>query len=210
MGHVVFIHGLGQSASSWQDTIAYLSEYRNIYSPNLSAMLHHKEVTYQNLYDSFNTYCENLDEPLHLCGLSLGGVLALNYTINYPKKVDSLVLIAVQYNMPKMLLKLQNMVFKFVPKSAFNNIGFEKKDFIQLTKTMTELNFSEKLRDIKCDTLVVCGEQDYVNKKAAKNLAAHIPNSELQMVTGVGHEVNIQASRELAKILKAFYKKDYL
>ncbi|SHH35319.1 alpha/beta fold hydrolase [Virgibacillus chiguensis] len=207
MGHVVFIHGLGQSASSWQDTIAYLSEYRNIYSPNLSAMLQHKEVTYQNLYDSFNTYCENFDEPLHLCGLSLGGVLALNYTIDYPEKVDSLVLIAVQYNMPKMLLKLQNMVFKCVPKSSFQNIGFEKKDFIQLTNTMTTLNFSGKLSDIMCDTMVVCGRKDHVNKKASKKLAEYISNSELQMVDNAGHEVNEQASRELAKILKAFYER---
>ncbi|WP_121640127.1 alpha/beta fold hydrolase [Virgibacillus sp. Bac330] len=207
MGHVVLIHGLGQSASSWQDTIAYLSEYRNIYSPNLSAMLQHKEVTYQNLYDSFNTYCENFDEPLHLCGLSLGGVLALNYTIDYPEKVDSLVLIAVQYNMPKMLLKLQNMVFKFVPKSSFQNIGFEKKDFIQLTNTMTTLNFSGKLSDIMCDTMVVCGRKDHVNKKAAKKLAEYISNSELHMVDNAGHEVNEQASRELAKILKAFYER---
>ncbi|WP_217697389.1 MULTISPECIES: alpha/beta fold hydrolase [Virgibacillus] len=171
MGHVVFIHGLGQSASSWQETIAYLCEYRNIYSPNLSAMLQHKEVTYQNLYASFTTYCKDLDEPLNLCGLSLGGVLALNYAIDYPKKVASLVLIGEQYNIPKMLFKLQNMVFKFVPKSSFENIGFEKKDFIQLTNTMTTLNFSKKLSDIMCYTMVVCGEKDHINKKASKKFS---------------------------------------
>ena len=34
---------------------------------------------------------------LNLCGLSLGAVLALNYAIDFPKKVNSLILIAPQY-----------------------------------------------------------------------------------------------------------------
>lgn len=50
-----------------------------IMSPNLVELLKDKDVSYRNLYNSFCEYCENTSQPLDLCGLSLGGVLALNY-----------------------------------------------------------------------------------------------------------------------------------
>ena len=43
-----------------------------------------------------------------------GAVLALNYAIDFPQKAGSLVLIAPQYDMPKFLLKVQNVLFKFM------------------------------------------------------------------------------------------------
>lgn len=45
--------------------------------------------------------CDKFDEPIDWCGLSLGGVLALNYAIERPDKVKSLVLIATPYMIPK-------------------------------------------------------------------------------------------------------------
>jgi pimeloyl-ACP methyl ester carboxylesterase len=38
------------------------------------------------IYTTFVKYCNNFTDKLNLCGLSLGGILALNYTIDYPKK----------------------------------------------------------------------------------------------------------------------------
>ena len=102
-------------------------------------------MTYDNLYAAFSDYCNQYDEPIDLCGLSLGGVLALNYAIQYPKKVRSLVLIATQYKMPKKLLKFQNLLFRFMPKSMFQQMGFRKADFLLLCETMMELDFNNSL-----------------------------------------------------------------
>lgn len=41
--------------------------------------------------------CDSFDVKIDLCGLSHGGVLALNYACVHPEKVHSLVLIATQY-----------------------------------------------------------------------------------------------------------------
>ncbi len=71
---------------------------------------------------------------MDLCGLSLGGVLALQYTIEHPEKVNSLVLIAAQYKMPAKLLKPQNSFFRFMPKSSFQQTGFGKREFMELCK----------------------------------------------------------------------------
>ena len=88
---------------------------------------------------------QNSSSWLNLCGLSLGAVIALNYAIDNPTKVKSLVLIGAQYEMPKILLEFQNIIFNLLPETSFKNIGIIKKDFIKLTNSMISLNFSKDL-----------------------------------------------------------------
>lgn len=186
----IFIHGLGQSSSSWNDTLMHLEKNDQVICLDLSLFLKEDEATYVNL-----------------CGLSLGAVLALTYTINNPEKVKSLVLIAGQYKMPKVLLKLQNVIFRCIPKNAFTNMGIKKNDVIRLTNSMTNLNFSDNLEDISCPVLVLCGEKDTANKTASKKLAESIKQAHLQFVKAAKHEVNVDAPEALAKLLNNFYTK---
>ena len=201
----IFIHGLGQSASAWDKTISSMTKSYDIECPDLSELLRDKESTYENLYCAFSEYCDNLRVPLHLCGLSLGGVLALHYALRNPTNVHSLILIGAQYKMPKMLLKIQNFVFRFMPQSIFQNMGFQKKDIIRLTESMADLDLSGNLASIKCPTLITCGSKDRANYKAAKTLAANIPTAKFYVVENAGHEVNINSPQALAAKLESFY-----
>ena len=101
-----------------------------------------------------STQRKYFSEPLNLCGLSLGAVLALNYAIDFPQRVKSLILIAPQYDMPKFLLKVQNVLFKFMPESQFKDIGLTKKDFITLTNSMADMDFTSGLENVSCPVLV--------------------------------------------------------
>lgn len=202
---IVLIHGLGQSPDSWKQTAAQLTIPQYNTCPDFTELLQGQEATYPNLYTAFAAYCAKQNAPLDLCGLSLGGVLALNYAIEHPETVRSLVLIAAQYNMPKNLLRFQNLLFRFLPKSAFRQMGFEKADMIQLCKTMLDLDFRASLKQVSCPTLVVCGEKDTANKTASTDLASLLPNAELRIISGAGHEVNTEAPEQLAKVLQSFY-----
>ena len=201
----VYIHGLGQTPASWEKTISYLENDKQILCPDLAEIIGGREVTYQNLYEAFSEVCDEIDGPIDLCGLSLGGVLALSYAVNHPKKINSLVLIAAQYKMPKKLLRFQNALFRFMPKSTFQQTGFEKKQFIQLCETMMELDLSESINKISCPALVVCGNRDRANKKASMDLAGILEHADIEIVEGSGHEINIDAPEKLAKVLQAFY-----
>lgn len=202
----IYIHGLGQTPASWKSLIAQLEFAECSVCPDLIEICQGKQATYKNLYEGFSKTCSEFDEAVDLCGLSLGGVLALNYTIEHPEKVNSLVLIATQYKMPKGLLKIQNILFQFMPKSMFQQTGFGKKEFIQLCKTMMELDFSNSIQKVSCPTLIVCGERDAANKKASAELASFLKGSQLQVINGSGHEVNIDAPEKLAEVLRVFYK----
>ena len=196
---------MGQTPASWEKTISYLENDKQILCPDLAEIIGGREVTYQNLYEAFSEVCDEIDGPIDLCGLSLGGVLALSYAVNHPKKINSLVLIAAQYKMPKKLLRFQNALFRFMPKSTFQQTGFEKKQFIQLCETMMELDLSESINKISCPALVVCGNRDRANKKASMDLAGILEHADIEIVEGSGHEINIDAPEKLAKVLQAFY-----
>lgn len=203
----IYLHGLGQTSASWEKVIAQGKGAENSVCPDLTELCQGKQATYHNLYEGFSHVCSKVDEPVDLCGLSLGGVLALQYTIEHPERVNSLVLIGTQYKMPKGLLRIQNVLFRFMPRSMFQDVGFGKKEFIQLCKTMMELDFSSSMQEVSCPTLIVCGERDSANQKASTEMASILKNADLQIIRNSGHEVNIEAPERLAQALCAFYER---
>ena len=81
---LVFLHGLGQTPESWTETITQLKSAGPRLCPNLAELLQGKAPDYQSLYQAVSALCSQADGTLDLCGLSLGGVLALQYAIEQP------------------------------------------------------------------------------------------------------------------------------
>lgn len=203
----IFVHGLGQTPESWQATLAQLpGEHLCVDLPRL---LSGQEATYANLYRAFAAQCDGLAQPIDLCGLSLGGVLALNYAIDHPQRLRTLALIATPCQMPRRLLQFQNLLFRLMPQQAFQSTGFSKADFMRLCRTMMPLDFTKKLKCITCPTLVLCGEKDTPNRAACAQLAAHL-GTELHLIPGASHEANTTAPAALATLLRSFFPVDLL
>ena len=177
----LFLHGLGQGPESWSAAADHLfpsAPVGTVLTPRLSDFLIGQEVTYQNLYQALCQYCRFLPQPLHICGLSLGAVLALHYAIEHPKEVCSLALIGAQYRMPKKLLSFQNAVFSLLPQAAFRKMDFEKRDLLSLTTSMADLD-----------------------------LAQLLPRARFRQVPGCGHQVNTESPGQLVQVLSKFYSR---
>ena len=202
----ILIHGSGHKAESWEKTISYMENKKEILYPDLSTILNGKEANYNNLYSQFVKYCNKIDEKINLCGLSLGGILALNYALDFPEKVNSLILIGTPYKVPRVMFRIQNMIFKFLPKSLFESMAFNKKDTFILGNSMKNLDFSNDAKNIKCKTLIICGKKDKANIKYAYYLSENIKNSQLKIMKETGHIVNEENPRELALIISNFIK----
>lgn len=155
----VLIHGLGHKATSWDEMISYMESNEEILCPELSSLLVGKEASYFNLYTAFTEYCNKINEQINLCGISLGGILALNYALDFPEKVKTLVLIGTPHKIPKVMFCIQNIIFRFLPKSIFENMALNKKDTFILGNSMRKLDFSDKVKYLKCPTLIVCGKK---------------------------------------------------
>lgn len=201
----ILIHGLGQDDKAWNKVVEELNDVK-VDCPNLFNLVKSKEMNYKNLYKVFAEYCNNKKENLNLCGLSLGGILALDYAKQYPEKVNSLIIIGTPYEIPKKLFKLQNIIFKFIPKNTFTKMGCEKKSFIELVNSMSDLDIKSNLSKIECNTLVLCGENDKANIKNSKLLYEHINNCEIEIIENASHQINADNPKKLADIICEFWK----
>ena len=201
----LYLHGLGQKPDSWDRAIKETKVSDSSVSLSLAEMLEGKAATYGELYAAFSGECDKENDEIVLCGLSLGAVLALNYVIDHPDKVKAVVLIAAQYKMPEKLLKLQNLLFRFMPNAMFKQFGFKKADVIRLCGTMAELDFRDSLCKVSCPVLIVCGEKDNANKKSSKELVSYLINSCYRELLKTGHEANIEDPEGLAAVLQRFY-----
>lgn len=202
----ILIHGLGQNADSWHQTKVNLKKKNIIVeTPNLFDIAKIEEMSYPNLYQSFKNYCNGQKGKLNLCGLSLGGVLALSFAKENPEKVNSMILIGTPYKIPKMIFKIQNLVFHIMPKTNFEKLGLSKKDFLALTHSMENLNIARNLEQITCPTLILCGARDKVNQKSAKLLNQNIIHSTFQIIDNSQHEVNLDNPEKLASVISNFW-----
>ena len=208
MATKIFVHGSGHKATSWEKTISYMTNNEDIVCPNLSSILEGKEASYENLYSSFVKYCNEFDGQIHLCGLSLGGILALNFALDFPQKVKTLVLIGTPYKVPKVAFSFQNIIFRFLPKSIFETMAFDKKNTFALGDTMKNLDFSDRVKNIKCPTLILCGKKDSANMKSADYLSQSIRSAELKIIENTCHVVNEENPKALADILNEYYLKN--
>lgn len=203
---IVFLHGLGQKPEDWNGVVSRLAKGSRTLCPNLYALERDGE-DYPALYGAFERYCDGLEGPLDLCGLSLGGVLALQYAAEHPERVNSLALIGARASMPKALLAVQNLLFRVMPAERFRKTGMEKRSVIKLCASMAELDLRPVLEQITCPALVLCGEKDRANRHAAEELGRMLPNGEVRLIAEGGHEANKDAPEALSVLLADFYKR---
>lgn len=201
----IFVHGSGHKAASWDETISYMENSGDALRPDLAAILNGKEATYANLSACFAEYCNKIGESVHLCGISLGGMLALSYALDFPEKVKTLVLIGTPHKVPKIMFGIQNVIFKLLPKSAFAGMAFGKEDTFALGNSMKKWDVGDRAGNIQCRTLVVCGKKDSANLKSAYYFAEAVKHAQLRIMENAGHIVNEESPRALAKLLDEFY-----
>ena len=196
----VFLHGLGQSAQDWQAVI-HRSSLSDVDCPDLFSFAA-KSFTYSDILSGLERLYANTSEPFVLCGLSLGALLALDYTLRHPNQISSLFLIGAQYKVPTRLIDFQNLLFHCMPEKAFAGMGLSKHNTIRLSHSMRTLDFSSKLSEIRCPVTVICGAKDHANLKAARQLHTLLPQSHLHIIPSAGHEVNKDAPETLAALIQ--------
>lgn len=203
----ILIHGLGQNNQNWDNTSFYLKEC-GIYTicPNLFKMTINNLMSYENLYNAFSDFCNSQEGKVNLCGISLGGVLILDFIKEYPKKVNSIILIGTPYKIPKILFRIQSIVFHIMPKRIFKKMCCSKRNFITLVNSMNKLDIPKDLEKIKCKSLILCGSKDNINIKSAKLLNNSIKKSQFKIISNSRHEVNTDNPKELGNIIYDFWK----
>ncbi len=82
-------------------------------------------------------------------------------------------------------------------------MGVSKQDMIRLCHSMRSLDFTVRLREVSCPVKILCGEKDRANLKASRQLSELLPQAELHIIPGAGHEINKCAPETIADILNS-------
>ena len=195
---LVILHGLGQDSNSWNEVKEELENINPII-PNLFKIK--DKISYDNVYKNLEKILEDKVEII-LCGLSLGGVLALNYAYNHPDKLRKLILIGIPYIIPQELIDKQNDMFNQMPGEAFNGLGLNKADFINLVNTTFDVDIPKWVKGISCKTIVACGDNDIANLDSCKIVNRKIEESKFVLINNSGHMVNSDKPKETALLIK--------
>ncbi len=74
---------------------------------------------------------------------------------------------------------------------------------------LRHFDFVPQLKKIKCPTLVLGGQDDWICRPSqSRIIAEHIPNAQLKIFRNCGHAIAIDAHDKYIKAIKAFLKND--
>lgn len=232
---LVFIHGLSDNLLYWEPLATHLKNDFQIIRFDLRG---HGASELGNDDISIDTYVEDLNSLLdelnisnaNLIGFSLGGAVAQAFTIKYPNKVDSLVLMSSFYKInqhsyevitqfKEKLISSFNEFFDYIlPLILCPDVIEENKEELMILKEMAssnanvdafikavdvslDFNIEDEISKINVPTLVFAGKYDEIFLlESQKDLQSKIENSELVVFDNVKHNILIGENNE--KILE--------
>ena len=198
---LIFLHGLGQDAHSWQGVQDALSPMHS----ESFAIFSSPSESYQEAKDRLTEYLQQENEPYILVGLSLGGVLALELSSQDLPQLKGLVLSGTQYKLnTNLLYRLQILLFRLIPKPVFEKQEANKQHMLQILTELKSLNLTDTAKTCQLPSLVICGSKDRANQASSKKLANLLPKGHYQEIADGGHLLNSQKPNELAQAIKQF------
>ncbi|WP_373760717.1 alpha/beta fold hydrolase [Streptococcus ferus] len=202
---LIFLHGLGQDKTAWDDVIAALP-HQDCLTLDLFADGKMPE-NFETLTEQVAGSLQEIEEDFILIGLSLGGVLALALSQYHFVHLKGLIISGAQYRLKgNFLYKLQLFVFQLLPQSVFKKRGVAKRPLLACLKSMSNLDLSERLKCIQLPTLILCGQKDKPNLLPAKEIAELIPNAKLAVIKKGGHLLNTEMPTVFATEITDFLK----
>ncbi|MBL8100772.1 MAG: alpha/beta hydrolase [Anaerolineales bacterium] len=230
---LVLLPGAAISSTMWYPNAKALSTDYRLYAIDVIGDMGKSVLTNQlkNPSDYAEWLVEVLDslqiKQTHVLGISLGGFLALNFTLQKQERVLKLILLS-----PATLLSIRPKLFFniaiaiFVPflspkfrqelflgmasphsapaiKQLFTPNDFQYKMF--LPKVFRD----EQLKEINVPTLLLLGEREviYNPEKALKRAKRLIRNIEADIIPNAGHAINLDQPEIINQRILDFLKK---
>lgn len=198
---LVFLHGLGQSAESWKEVRNLLTDYPSeaieLFPSGVSSYQKVKERVYQHLAQE--------TEPFVLVGLSLGAALALELSSYDLPNLRALVLSGCPLKLSgNILFYLQLLIFKLLPKRAFEKQGVDKTLMVGVSDELKTLDLTDIAGICPYPTLLICGSKDKPNLSSMKALHRLLTNSQFQIIPDGPHVLNKEKPKEFVENTRSF------
>ena len=232
---IIFLHGVGSDKSVWRPQLDQFSQERRAVAfdyPGYGDSDPAPEGTSRDDYASaiLAAMTELGIQKAHVCGLSLGGVVAIALHHAWPERVASLILADTFANHPEGQAIYERSVAASENMRAFAEARVDvimaqpadaavRSDVIETMARIDPAAYligaeavwladqREWVHDIRVPTLVLCGAEDKVTPPAlSMALQRLIPGAQYQAVERAGHLVNIERPAEFNTVVGAFVR----
>lgn len=222
---ILFLHGVGSTKRVWQPQLAHFGKARRAIAcdyPGYGESDPWPGATRDDFASAMLDGMRALGvDRAHICGLSLGGVIAIAMHHAAPERCASLILAdsfavhpdgAAIYDRSVAASRAGSMRALAEARAGVLLAPDAGADLHQeVIDTMASIDADayrvgaaavwladqrERTSAIAVPTLVLCGEEDQVTPPdLSRELAAAIPGAELELITGAGHLSNLEQPR---------------
>lgn len=230
---LVLIHGLGANATAWRDQMAELSAACRVIAPDLrghgdSGQRPEEPITVRAFADDVIALLKGLDVGrAHVCGNSLGGMIALEIWVRVPSLVKSLILAnTTAFFPPPQMLDDFLRLFDAMDMAAFARFmaprlltpqapatlveevvqmieGVSRSVFRQGLVAAFQADYRWMLPLVDVPTLIVVGAEDQATPAGyARFLEKHIKDAALRVAPAAAHLPHRENSPAFNRLLR--------
>ena len=230
----LFLHGSRDRKEVFERLVPYLKEQYHLVFLDMRG---HGDTeaplegyTFEQFISDIDVFTESRAmKSFHLIGHSLGGVISILYTLKYPEKVKSLVLMGSSaYFIPKFKRPL---VGASIDKEQIKNTNqnaipyFFQEKYMEVQEEilsnwekvpphvheemirMGHPDLREKIKDITRPTLVIVGEKDRIcTVEDGELLHKGIRGSKIKVIHDAAHFMFMEKPQEVSEVISGFLK----
>ena len=212
---LILLHGNGEDYSIFENQIDEFAKYYHVFA--LDTRGHGKSprgdkpFTISQFADDLRDFMDEQGiDKANILGFSDGGNIAMLFAINYPERVNKLILNGANYETSGVKKYFQLIVdASYHLMKPFENKNEKLKKKREMLRLMVKdpVNSPIELSLIKAKTLVIAGSRDLIKESHTKAIANGITNSELCIISG-SHSVARTNPKEYNKAVLGFLGKD--
>lgn len=210
---IILLHGNGENCDYFQGQIDEFAKLYHVYAIDTRG---HGKTPRGDMPFTIRQFAEDLlgfmdghqIEKAHLLGFSDGGNIALVFAIQYPGRVNRLILNGANLNADGVKRTTQipinigyRIAGKFSGKSSSARLNAEMLGLMVHEPNVTP----EELARIQAKTLVIAGTRDMIKEEHTRLIAASIPDSELSFIKG-NHFIANKRADEFNRVVLEFLK----
>jgi len=235
---IVFLHGVGSDKSVWRPQLDYFGAERRTLAFDYPGYGDSDPAPEETTRDDYAAAILSAMAALgidraHVCGLSLGGVVAIALNHAAPDAVASLILADTFAVHPDGQAIYDRSLAALEPPGTLRQLAEARVDVLlaqpadpavrsEVIETMGRIDPAtyrigaeavwladqrDRCDEIRVPVLVICGEQDHVTPPAlSKELTRLIPGARYEAIESVGHLGNLERPKAFNTLVGAFIR----
>ena len=235
---LLLIHGLGSSSRDWENQVEPFAKDYQVITLDLRG---HGQSSKPTGPYSVRMFAEDTDAliralgvaPVHVVGISMGGMVAFELAVRFPELLRSMVVVNSypemrvetfreylqiwrRYIFLELLgmrgtgLMLSKHLFPYPEQADLRELFVQrwaendKRAYRESLRAIVNWDVEERISEIRCPVLVVASDQDYMPLEEKKDYAAKIPNAKLVVIEDARHAVTAERPEQFNAIVMEF------